>query len=162
MNPDLIRAQIAGLRATHPELVEDEESWLLALESETDLTETLRAIERKRQETAGLAGGIVYAITQLHERQERFERRETALRAILFKLMQAADLRKVELPEATLSVRNGTPKVIITDETALPDDACRFKREPDKKTIKEWLESGTVMAGATLSNAEPCLSVRVR
>jgi hypothetical protein len=121
MNPDLIRAQIAGLRATHPELVEDEESWLLALESETDLTETLRAIERKRQETAGLAGGIMYAVTQLHERQERFERRETALRAILFKLMQAADLRKVELPEATLSVRNGTPRVVITDDPLFPD-----------------------------------------
>jgi len=162
MNPDLIRAQIASLRALHPELVEDEESWLLALESETDLTETLRAIERKRQETAGLAGGIVYAVAQLHARQERFERRETVLRAILFKLLQAADLRKVELPEATLSVRNGTPKVVITDETALPDDFFRVVREPDKSFIKDCLKEGDIVPGAMLSNAEPCLSVRVK
>lgn len=161
MNADLIRQQISNLRLTHPELVEDEESWLLALESETDLTETLRAIERKRHETAGLAGGIVHALSQLHERQERFERREKALRGTLFNLLQAADLRKKELPEATLTIRNGTARVIVTDELILPDIACRFKREPDKTKIKELLATGPVR-GAELSNAEPCLSIRVK
>jgi hypothetical protein len=162
MNHNLIRQQIASLRHAHPELAEDEDGWLLTLESETDLTECLRAIERKRHEAAALAGGIESAIAELRERQERFERRESTLRGILFKLLQAAELRKKELPEATLSIREGVPKVILSDSIILSNDFIRIKREPDKGAIREALMNGKAVPGAVLSNAEPVLSIRVR
>jgi hypothetical protein len=82
------------------------------------------------------------------------------MRALAFNIMQDADIKKLELTQRTLSIRLGTPKVIITDEAALPDRLCRIKREPDKLLIRKHLESGAVgLVGATLSNAEPVLMV---
>jgi len=75
--------------------------------------------------------------------------------------MEATELRKMELPEATLSIRSVAPSVIITDEENLPDIACKFERKPDKAKIKELLASGWV-AGATLSNGTKSLTIRIK
>jgi hypothetical protein len=74
--------------------------------------------------------------------------------------MQQAEVKKLELVRATLSVRSGVPHVIITDEAALPDNCVRIKREPNKVLIKELIDQGVPVAGATLSNAEPILAIR--
>lgn len=162
LDPNQVRQQVDNLRVSYPEIVEDDDAWLLCLESETDLHELLRIFERKRQEACSLAGAIASNIAELGNRQGRFERREQAMRAAMFKLLQWADVRKVELPEATVSIRNGTQKVLITDEDQLSDILCRFKREPDKTKIKELLTTGQPVKGAELSNAEPTISIRTK
>lgn len=161
MNPEAIRQQITGLLATCPELAEDDVLRADMIEGETSLHECLRMIERRRQEACSLAGAIAGNIAELSERQERFERREQAMRALMFKLLQAGELKKVELPEATLSVANGKPKVIITDVGLLADRYWRVKREPDMRLIAETIKDRPV-EGATLSNAEPHLTIRTR
>jgi hypothetical protein len=80
----------------------------------------------------------------------------------MFKLMTHAGLRRVVLPEATLSIRAGQPRVIITDEAALPPDCVRVRTEPDKVAIKDRLMRGEPVPGATLSNSESVLSVRTK
>jgi len=162
LDPAIVRLQIEYLRAQHPELVESDEDWLLAIESETDAVEFLRMVERKRQEALHMAGAIARNIKELGKRQQRFERREAAMRALKLKVMLAADVQKIELPEATLSVRNGTPKVIITDLAIIPDILCKIERAPDKVRIKDMLKAGQVVRGAELSNAEPVLSIRTK
>lgn len=159
-----IRQQISNLRLLNPELAEDEDGWLLSLESETNLCELLRQIERKRQDADALAGALAGTIAELETRSARFERREKAMRELMFRLLQAAELRKLELPECTLSIAAGQPRVIITNEAAVLaiDDLCRIKREPNKARIKELLAAGETIAGAELSNAEPHIVVRVR
>ena len=69
---------------------------------------------------------------------------------------------RIELPEATLSIRVGMPKVVVTDEAVLPDTLCRIKREPDKTKIKESLLAGNAVEGAVLSNAEHTLTIRTK
>jgi hypothetical protein len=162
MRADIIIQQINGLLLMYPELAEDDVLRADMIEGETDAFEFLRVLERKRQESASLAGAIASNIADMEIRQGRFERREQAMRTLMFKVMNACDIRKAELAEATLSIRNGTPKVIVTDETRLPEWAIRIKREPDKKQIGELLKSGTPVEGAELSNAEPTLSIRTR
>lgn len=163
MNPILVRQQIANLRMSHPELVEDEEAWLLSLESETSLDELLRAIERKRQEAECLSVGIGVNIVALKERCARIDRRQDACRDLLFNLMQAADVKNRELPEATLSITNGRPKVLITDEVAVIFHGYgRVICEPDKKLIKDTLDAGQEVPGAVLSNSEPHITIRTR
>jgi hypothetical protein len=71
-------------------------------------------------------------------------------------------VKKVELRQATLSIRAGTPRVIITDEARLPEDCIRIKREPDKVAIKEHLARGEPVAGAEMSNREEVLAVRIK
>lgn len=160
---DHIRQQIANLLQAVPELAEDDVLRADMVEGSTDAREFLTMIERKRKEAAAFVIALGTQVHELNQRLERYARREKAMRSIMFEVLQAAGERKVELPEATLSVGNRAPKVIITDESILPDIACRFKREPDKTKIKELLQTDPFfVAGATLSNSEPTLTVRVK
>lgn len=162
LDPALIIHHINCLLVQYPELAEDDQLRADMIEGETDLHEFLRETENRRQNATAMAGAIAATIAQLEQRLGRFERREQAMRRLMHKLMEAADLRKAELPEATLSIRNGTPKVIITDETLIPEILCRIKREPDKQRIGQLLKEGSPVQGAELSNAEPNLTIRTK
>lgn len=161
LNPLIVRHQIEMLKVSNPEVLEDDETWLLALESETNVEELLTQIIRQIEDTKALVVGTKDRFEELRARKDRFESRVESLRALAFKLMEAADLPKLELPEATLSIRSVPPSVMITDEEKLPDIACKFERKPDKAKIKELLASGWV-AGATMSNGSKSLSIRIK
>lgn len=162
LDPSAIRQQIDNLLLQHPELQDDDVLRADMIEGETDLPEFLRQVEAIRRDAAGMAGGIAITIAELEIRQGRFERREKAMRELAFKLLQWADVRKLELPEATYSVRAGTPRVVIIDSSALPVELCRIVREPLKAVIGAQLKSGAAIPGAHLSNAEPCLSIHTK
>ena len=162
LDVDHIRQQISNLLLACPELAEDEILRADMIEGETDANEFLIACEKKRVEAKWLAASIEFHQEELDERKKRFERSEQAMRELMFKVMQAADLRKLELPAATLSIRPGVPKVIITIEELLPLEMWRFTKSPDKTKIKETIQGGTPVPGATLSNAEPTLSIRTK
>lgn len=162
IDPALIKHQINNLLVQYPELADDEQLRADMIEGETELHEFLRDLELMRRNTVALIDGLTEAMSIFGLRQKRFEGREQAMRQLMFKLMEIADLKKLELPEATLSIRNGTPKVIVTDEQKLPDNLFRIKREPDKIKIKEFLQTGANLVGAELSNAEPTLSIRTK
>jgi sugar-specific transcriptional regulator TrmB len=161
LNPLVIRQQIQNLKVSNPEVMEDDETWLLALESETNVEELLTQIVRQIEDTKALVVGTKDRFEELKARKDRFESRVESLRSLAFKLMEAAELPKLELPEATLSIRSVPPSVMITDEEKLPDIACKFERKPDKTKIKELLASGWV-AGATMSNGSKSLSIRIK
>jgi hypothetical protein len=164
LDPTFVRAQIEALRVSYPGIWDDDDQVLLAdmLEGETGLQEFLARVVRRMLELDAYASGIINLLVDMKMRQQRFERRSEALRTLAFRLMQQAAVRKVELPAATLSIRAGTQKVIITDETALPPNCVRIKREPDKVAIKEHLARGEQVNGAELSNSEPVLAVRIK
>jgi hypothetical protein len=84
------------------------------------------------------------------------------MRALAHKVMDWAGVRKIELLQATLSIRAGVPRVIVTDEAALPDQYVRIKREADRPIIKEHIQQGISVPGAEISNSEPVLSIRVK
>jgi len=162
LDPNTVRQQIENLKVSYPEIWDEGDEKLLTdcLEAETDLNEFLRVVVDRMQDSAAMAGGIASRIAEQTIRQDRFVRREKAMRALAFKLLQAADLPKIELPEATLSIRKGTPKVIITDDDAIEPAFCKVSYTPDRTKIKEALDAGELVAGAQLSNGEPSLSVR--
>lgn len=162
LNPTMVQLQMSNLLLQYPELEEDEQLRSDMIEGETEAHEFLSQVERKRQEARSHAIAIQSNIAELQQRQARMERREEAMRALMFKVMEHANLPKIELPEATLSIRAGTPKVLITDEDTIPNAWCRFKREPNKQKIKEALSNGGTIPGAELSNAESVLAIRTK
>lgn len=162
LDPQIIQQQIAGLLIEYPELAEDDILRADMIEGETQAIEFLAEIVRRIEDTASLRDGVSERIRELTDRKSRFERRVEALRSMAFKVMNTADLQKVELPTATLSIRNGAPQVVIHDSTSLPADCLRIKTEPDKTAIKEKLKAGGAVPGAYLSNSEPTLSIRVK
>jgi len=168
LDPTFVRMQIEQLRLTHPGIWDDGDEQLLldSLEGETDFHRFLTAVVRRIRQSEALAEGAAAEIEELiapgKARQQRFDQQAHAMRSLAFRLMNQAEVRKVELPLATLSIRAGQPKVIITDEAALPENCIRVKREPDKVMIKELISQGVPISGAELSNAEPTLAVRVK
>lgn len=164
IDPALVLHQIANLKIVHPDIWDDGDERLLTdcLEASTETHEFLRVVLDRIQDSTSMAGAIATRIADLELRQGRYTQRETALRDLAFRIMETAELKKLELAEGTLSIRNGTPRVIITDEALIPDVLCRIKREPDKKRIGEMLKDGQEVRGAEMSDAEPTLSIRVK
>lgn len=157
-----IQDEITQLLIAYPELEEDDVLRADSIEGETRAFEFLSSIVRKIGATQAIASGTADYIGELHERKARLERRELALRALIFKVMNTAELKKAELAEATLSIRAGVPKVVIVNEQEIPNEFMRIKKEPDKTLIKAALSAHEYVAGTALSNAEPTLSIRTK
>lgn len=162
LDPATIKHEIDNLLALYPELAEDEVLRANMVEAETLAFDFLSVIVRKIGDSTLLNVGIASYMDELHTRRDRISRRIEALRAFAEKIMNAADLKRAELPEATLTIANGAPHVVITDETQLPLACIRIKREPNKSVIKDMLTRGDDVSGAVLSNAPPSLRIRVK
>ena len=162
LDPALIKQQIGNLLISFPELAEDEVLRTDMVEGETEAFEFLTRLVRMIDDARALSDGTDQRLKDLQARRDRFDRRIEAYRGLAFKIMQAADLKKAELPEATLSIRTGTQKVVIVDEAAIPDFLCKTVRKPDMAKIKEELANNTSIAGAMLSNGEPSIIIRVK
>lgn len=163
LNPLVVRQQIENLKVAHPELLEDDEAWLASLESETKFEELLTQLLRRIEDSKALAEGTAGRLTELQERKARLLHRMEGLRNLLFKLMESAELAKLELPEATITIRKGTPQLVgEADPASLPDELCKISRTPDRTAIKEALKTGKTVPGFQLSNATPSLSIRIK
>jgi hypothetical protein len=163
LDPTVIRRQIENLKVSFPDLAGDDESWQMSLESETDLAELLTNLVRKIDDAKALVIGTKDRFEELEQRKARFEHRIDALRQLAFKLMQSAEVTKLELPIATLSIRNGAQQIVGENKPEhLPDDLCKVSRAIDRTKVKEALKAGQHVPGFSLSNAEPSLSIRVK
>jgi phage host-nuclease inhibitor protein Gam len=161
MEARLLERQIADLYVLFPELEEDDELRRDVLEGETNLDAILSRIVAKIRESAAFVDALKAQKDQLSERQERFKRRGEAMRSLAFRLMDAAKTRKMELPEATLSIRATPQSVQITDENAVPDAYTKTVRHIDKTAVKDALKAGEPVPGAVLTNGGDTLSVRM-
>lgn len=162
LDPQVIRQQIAQLRLKYPELEEDPEALELSLESETDAVALLDQLIAREAETNSLITGLDIHIAEMKQRSNRLADRQAALRELMFSIMQAAGLPKVERPTATLSIRKGSMKVIVPDDEAVPDRFCEFKRSVSKTKLKEALEAGETLNYAVLERGPEILAVRTK
>lgn len=163
LNPLVIRQQIENLKVAHPDLLEDDEAWQMSLESETGIDDLLTNIVRQIEDAKALVIGTKDRSEELDKRRKRFEHRIEALRDLAFKIMHSAELARLELPEATLSLRAGTQQLVgEADPASLPDTLCNVSRSLDRTAIKEALKAGQTVPGFTLSNSPPSLSIRIK
>lgn len=162
LDPLTIRTQIDALIALCPELADDEQLRHDMLEGSTEAFDFLSRVARRIINDKALAEGTDAYITELRERKERIERRVDAWRSLALKILQAADLRKAELPEATLSVTKGREKLVIPDPKAVPEMFCKVSYSPDNALIKEALATGTDINWAAIVQGDPSLTVRIK
>ena len=141
----------------------DEETLADTLEGLTDLHEVVAAVVRSALLDEAMAEGLRGHIATLQDRLRRLTERADARRQIARDAMLQVDIRKITAPDFTVSVRPGSPALVVVDEAAIPADYW-VPREPrlDRLGLIDDLKKGDVVAGVTLSNPEPVLSVRVR
>ena len=99
----------------------------------------------------------------MQDRLERLQDRASKRRQIAKEVMVELDLKKITAPDFTVSIRPGTPALMVLDEAAVPSifwqpSAPKLNRQGLLSELKEGVE----IAGVTLSNPEPVLSVRTR
>jgi hypothetical protein len=133
------------------------------LEGLTDLHEVVAAIVRSALLDEAMAEGLKGHIQLLQERLRRLTERAEERRRIARDAMLDVDLKKIAAPDFTISVRPGSPALVVADESAIPAPYW-VQREPrlDRAGLLNDLKHGVEVAGAALSNPEPVLSVRVR
>lgn len=153
---------IDDMLAAYPELLEDESLRADMLEAETSLPALASKIVRVRGERLAGAEGLNGYIKTLTERRDRMARGADGLKGLLLRLMATAQLPKLTLPEATVSVTPGRSTVSIVDVEELPQGTFTLIRQPDKAAIKAMIDAGEDVPGAALVAGENTLVVRTK
>ena len=149
------------IRAQDPQI--DEQTLADTVEGLTDLHEILQAIIRAALADEALARGLKCRISDMQGRLDRLEDRASKRRQIAKDVMVELDLKKITAPDFSASLRPGMPALVVLNKDAVPSiywqaGEPRLKRQVLASDLKE----GAEIAGATLSNPEPVLSVRTR
>lgn len=149
------------LREEDPGIEDDETSFILTLESETDATELLVRIIRVSLEAEALANAVDARMKDLAARKARFLRREEDARQVALDIMETLGLPKYPHAEFSVSINKGKQSVVITDESKIPRALMnRPPPVPDKTAIKKLLLDGHEIAGAELSNGSSSITIR--
>lgn len=151
----------ATLLAEYPELVHDQEALTDTLDGLHAAQDIVARLVRKHLEDIAAAEAVMGLAKLYQERSARLGRRAKAQKEAAFKLMQAIGERSIKRPEFSLSVGPGRAKVLITDRSLLPDQYFRVKREPNLELIGHDIAAGIAVPGATVSNRDDVLTVRV-
>ena len=149
------------IRAQDPQI--DEQTLADTVEGLTDLHEIVQAIIRSALADEALARGLKCRISDMQGRLDRLEDRASKRRQIAKDVMVELDLKKLNAPDFTASIRPGMPALMVLNEDAVPKTYWE-PGEPRlrRQTLASDLKGGAEVAGATLSNPELVLSVRTR
>ena len=99
----------------------------------------------------------------MEDRLDRLQDRASKRRQIAKDVMVELDLKKITAADFSASLRPGMPALLVLNEDAVP----KTYWEPGEPRLRRQvlandIKGGAEVAGATLSNPEPVLSVRVR
>jgi Gp157 protein len=149
------------LRAEDPSL--DDETLADTVEGLTDVHEILASIVRAALADEALAAGLKGRIGEMEDRLSRLQERAAKRRQIAKEVMAELDIKKLQAPDFTASLRPGMASLVVIDEASVP--SIYWEPRPpklDRVGLLADLKQGTDIAGAALSNPEPILSVRTR
>lgn len=138
MNNAIALAEVSRIAEQLAILCDDDERLFSdMLEGESDLHEIVGRLHGQLARDSELIAGIAARQEDLALRKRRLSDRTVATKVAIGQFLRAAQLTKIELPEATYSVRDGKPALRVVDPDAVPPDLCKAKIEPDKTKINE-------------------------
>ena len=149
------------IRTQDPQI--DEQTLADTVEGLTDLHEIVQAIIRSALADEALVLGLKCRISDMQDRLDRLQDRASKRRQIAKDVMIELDLKKLNAPDFTASIREGIPSLMVINEDAVPSIYWQ-PSEPrlNRQELAYELKQGAEIAGVALSNPEPVLSVRVR
>ena len=157
----MYRQQKEALLAEFPELVDDQETLADTLEGMSFAPALIADLVRDALMDEATAEALSIRMNDMAARKQRILHRADRRRQAAQHLMAACEIRKIEQPDFTVSVRAVPPRVDVYAEEQLPDALCKFTRSPDRTKIKEALADGPV-SGARMTNGSETLTVRTK
>jgi hypothetical protein len=141
----------------------DAETLADTLEGLSDLNEIIATALRSALDDEAMTDALKGRIEVMKARLDRLRDRARAKRQVCAKAMHDTGLRKVTAEDLTVSLRPGSARLQVNDETLIPADFWRTP-EPilDRRGLGEALKGGTFVQGAELIEGEPTISVRVK
>jgi hypothetical protein len=138
---------------------DDEEMIETAVEGETNLHEALETALTRLAEIDALRDGINAVMDGLQLRDARLKSQRESIRTAMMIAMEMGQIKRLELPLGTLSLRTVAPAVEITDEAAIPSRYWKAQDPKiDKRELLKALKTGPV-AGAQLTPPSTTISV---
>jgi hypothetical protein len=99
----------------------------------------------------------------IQARLSRFESRAEKKRALVTQVMERADLKKLQEPDFTVSLRAVPPGLVVSNEAEIPGDYWKVPPPKlDKRGVLAALQMGQAVPGANLGNGGTTISVRSR
>jgi hypothetical protein len=151
----VLRAQISALDGVDEDTIRD------TIEGETKLDSLIAQVVEDIAIDSASIDGIKAHIETMRGRKERLEARIESRRTAVLMAMTMGEIKKLELPVATLSRKPVPPKVQVVDEAQIPSAFWR-RSDPtlDKRALLDALKGEQVIPGASLSNGGETLSLR--
>lgn len=164
MNAPLQLAEIARIAQQLDMLCGDDETCFAdMIDGETDISRIVARLYGQLASDGELIAGITERQADLAERKRRLTDRIAACKATIGQFLRAAMLTKLELPEATISVRDGKPGLSIVSPDAVPAEYTRTKIEPDKTAINAaFAEAGELPNWLAREPARDVVTVRTK
>lgn len=148
-----------AMAAAFPEA--DEETLADTLEGVSNLPDLLAAIIRSRIEDETLAECLKRRIEEMRQRLERIEVRAGQKKALVLAAMQEAGISKLVQADFTLSLRLNSPKLVVLDESLIPEEFWRPQPPKlDRQYLLVAIKAGHGIPGAELGDPEYTLAVR--
>ena len=141
----------------------DEETLNDTLEGISDLPELIKAVVRSSLEDEVLVGALKQRVEDMQARLSRLKDRFDRKRELASWAMTSADIGKIQTEDFTLSLRQGPPRLEVTDQEKIPAEF--FLPQPprlDRSGLITVLKRGDVIPGSILINGEMHIAVRVR
>jgi Siphovirus Gp157 len=141
----------------------DEETLRDTLEGITDLHEMIAAVIRSALVDEALQSGLRSRLEDMRLRMTRLEERGLKKRQLALEAMTEVGLSKLEQPDFTASARAGSPSLVVTSESFIPE--AYWVPQPPKlsrQSLLNELKRGSSIPGAELSNPQPVLMVRTK
>lgn len=92
---------------------------------------------------------------RLTEMKQKLDSRIEWLRTAVQTSMSAMNVTRVDTPIGTWRRQNNPVKVVVTDETKIPEGFLKYTVSVDKDGLKRWMqETGEVFEGAHLEQTE--------
>src|SRR6202165_4832856 len=105
------------IRSQDPQL--DEQTLADTVEGLTDLHEIVTAIIRSALSDEALSAALKCRIADMQGRLDRLQDRASKRRQIAKDVMVELDLKKITAPDFTVSIRPGTPALMVINEAAV-------------------------------------------
>lgn len=163
LDAKFVTAQIERLKTDFPDMLADAELLAGMVEGETDFERVVTRIVDRILDADTMVDAITIRAKDLAERKARFERRSKGYRSVVMGLMRAAELRKLQLPEVTLSIPKAQTRVIVDDVDALPQGSYAMVRQAAAAAaLRAMIEADPEFPGAHIETSPESLTVRTK